>query len=341
MSDFKAILAALADGAALDDAQATVAFEHLLSGEAAEAEIAAFLMALRVRGEAIGEIVAGAKVLRAAATPIPDVGDVVDTCGTGGDGADTFNISTAAAIVAAAAGARVAKHGNRAVSSKSGSSDVLAALGVNVAANPETVARCVREAGVGFLFAPSHHAAMRHVAGARKVLGLRTIFNMIGPLTNPAGARFQVLGVYAERLLEPMAHALQALGAQTAWVVHGSDGLDELTTTGDSHVAQLKDGAVTRFTLSPGDAGLPTAAPGDLAGGGPQHNAAILRAIFAGEAGPARDIVVLNAGAALAVSGRATDLADGARQAGAALDAGRAVKTLEALVALSNSEMSS
>jgi anthranilate phosphoribosyltransferase len=261
---------------------------------------------------------------------------VVDTCGTGGDAAGTFNISTAAALVAAAAGAKVAKHGNRAVSSKSGSSEVLAALGVNIEAKPDTVARCIDVAGVGFLYAPAHHAAMRHVAGARKALGLRTIFNMIGPLANPAGARRQLLGVYDPALLRPMAAALKELGAVRALVVHGSDGLDEITTTGPTRVAALADGEITELKITPEAVNIERADLADLKGGGPEDNAAAIRALLEGAPGPYRDIVVVNAGAALQVAELADTWEDGVAAAQAAIDDGRARETLRLLVETSN-----
>lgn len=336
MSALRPILAALAEGRALSEAEALAAFSAIMDGEAEEAQIGGFLMALRLRGETIAEITAGARALRARALTVAAPPEAIDTCGTGGDGAGTFNISTAAALVAAGAGAVVAKHGNRAVSSKSGSAEVLAALGVNVEATPQVVARCLKEAGVGFLFAPSHHAAMRRVAAARRALGLRTIFNMIGPLANPAGARRQLLGVYDRGLVRPMAEALLALGAERAWVVHGSDGLDELTTTGPSHAAILADGVIEERTITPEEAGLARARPEALRGGDPSANAAAITALLAGAPGAFRDIVVLNAAAALVAAGRAGELAQGAALARQAIDSGAAKQALAVLVAVSN-----
>ena len=336
MTQLQPTLAALAEGRALTGVEAETAFNLLMDGAASDAEIAAFLMALRVRRESIDEIAAGARVLRARATPVTTSHDVIDTCGTGGDGASTHNISTAAAIVAAAAGARVAKHGNRAVSSKSGSSQVLAELGVNIEASPDVVARCIDVVGVGFLYAPAHHSAMRHVAGARKALGLRTVFNMIGPLSNPAGAKRQLLGVYDKALLVPMAEALRALGATSAWIVHGRDGLDELTTTEVSDVAALRDGQITMMEVTPESVGLTRAPLSDLAGGEPAENAAMIRAILHGERNAVRDIVVLNAAAALVVANLAEDLHAGIERAATAIDDGHANATLERLVAVSN-----
>lgn len=336
MNDLKSLLGQLAAGRTLSSSEADTAFAALMDGAADDAQIGAFLMALKMRGETIDEIVAGARALRARAQPVDAPNDVIDTCGTGGDGASTFNISTAAALVAAGAGARVAKHGNRAVSSKSGSSQVLAALGVDIEAGAEVAARCIREVGVGFLYAPAHHAAMRHVAAARRSLGMRSVFNLLGPLSNPAGASGQLLGVYAADLVEPMAKALNRLGTARAWVVHGEDGLDELTTTGLTHVVSLREGALSRFTVTPENVGLPRARLEDLAGGGPERNAAAILSLLEGAEGPFRDITVLNAGAALVVAGHAAELREGVALATAAIDSGRAQAALSALVALSN-----
>ena len=335
MSALQPILARLADGARLSRDEADAAFTLLMDGDAGDVEIAAFLMALRVRGESIDEIAAGARALRARATKVDADDDVVDTCGTGGAWS-TVNVSTAAAIVAAGAGAKVAKHGNRTATRKSGSADVLEALGVNLEANPETVARCVREAGVGFLFAPAHHSAMRHVGPARKALGVRTIFNLIGPLSNPAGAKRQLLGVSRREAVKPMAEALGQLGASHAWVVHGEDGLDEITTTGRTFVAALENGKVREFAVTPKDAKLAKASADDLAGGAPMENAARIRGVLEGEPGPSRDIIVLNAGAALHVAGRAPDLRSGVEACQTAIDDGRAKTALARLVALSH-----
>lgn len=336
MSDLKPILAILADGATLTASQADLAFARLMDGDANDTEIAAFLMALRVRGETIDEIAAGARALRERALKADlgdlDLDEVIDTCGTGGDAAGTYNISTAAALVAAGAGVKVAKHGNRAVSSKSGSAEVLAALGVNLEATPAAVAQCVREAGVGFLFAPAHHAAMRNVAGARQALGIRTIFNIVGPLSNPAGAKRQLLGVYDARLVRPMAEALAQLGTTKAWVVHGHDGLDEITTTAATTVAQLDNGVITQFEISPEDVGLARATPEALAGGDPDENAQAIRDLLDGAASAFRDIVVFNAGAALVVSGKASELRIGVKAAEDAIDDGRAKTALAGLV---------
>lgn len=335
MSKLQPYLARLAEGGPLSAEEADAAFRILMEGEAVEAEITAFLMALRVRGETIDEIAAGARALRARAKRVDAGDDVIDTCGTGGAWS-TFNVSTAAAIVAAGAGAKVAKHGNRTSTRKSGSADVLAVLGVNLEAEPEEVARCIREAGVGFLFAPAHHSAMRHVGPARRTLGVRTIFNLIGPLSNPAGAKRQLLGVSRREAVRPMAEALAQLGAERAWVVHGEDGLDEITTTGKTFLAVVENGKVRELTITPKDAKLPTAKREDLAGGSPQENAERLQAMLEGEAGPMRDIVALNAGAALVVAGLAPDLKRGVEASFHAVDSGRAKVALAKLVELSH-----
>ncbi|GEO81639.1 anthranilate phosphoribosyltransferase [Pararhodospirillum oryzae] len=334
--DLKPLIGMVATGRPLNEADATRAFEAIMSGGATPAQIGAFLMALRVRGETVEEITAAARIMRAKATPIDAPANALDLVGTGGDAAGTYNISTAAALVTAACGVPIAKHGNRAASSKSGSADVLAALGVNLDADMAVIERCIREIGIGFMFAQRHHSAMKHVAPVRVELGTRTVFNLLGPLANPAGARYQVLGVFAEPWLEPLAEVLGRLGAERAWVVHGSDGLDEITTTGDTLVAEYRAGAVRRFRLSPTDAGLPLARPEDLKGGDPTYNAEALRAVLDGQPGPYRDIVLLNAAAALVVAGRAEAIPDGVTQAAGAIDSGAARSTLERLILLTN-----
>lgn len=336
MSAFTPFLHQAASGAPLSRRDMRAAMDLLLSGAVGDVEAAGFLMALRARGETVDEIAAAAQAMRETALKVPAPDGAIDTCGTGGDGAGTFNVSTAAAIVAAGAGARVAKHGNKAASSKSGSAEVLEALGVRIAIGPERIARCIAEAGVGFMFAAVHHRAVAHVASVRKALGVRTLFNALGPLSNPAGVKRQLMGVYSADLVEPLARALLQLGAVRAWVVHGADGLDELTTTGRSFVAEVIDGAVRTFTVSPADAGLPEAAPDALKGGEPSDNAEALRRLLAGEPSAYRDIVVLNAAAALMVADRASDLKEGAAMAAAAIDEGRARAALDRLVAISN-----
>lgn len=332
---FKPLLAKLVDGRVLSSEEAHAFFAACLRGEPTPAQVAAAVTALRVRGETVEEIAAFATAMRDAALTLDHPYDVIDTCGTGGDGQHTFNISTAAALVLAGAGLKVAKHGNRALSSKSGSSDVLAALGVNLAATPQQQRRSLDEAGIAFLFAPAYHGAMRHVGPVRAEIGFRTVFNLLGPLSNPAGARRQVMGVYDPRLLEPLAEVLGRLGSARAWTVHGQ-GLDELTTTGPTEVAEWKDGAVRRFTVTPADAGLPAARIEDLRGGDAEENAAALRALLDGAPGAYRDVVLLNAAAALIVGDRAADLGQGAELAAAVIDDGRAATALARLVESTN-----
>ena len=332
---FKPLLAKLVDGRILSADEAHAFFAACLRGEPTPAQVAAAVTALRIRGETVEEIAAFATAMREAARTLDHPYDAIDTCGTGGDGQHTFNISTAAALVLAGAGLKVAKHGNRAMSSKSGSSDVLSVLGVNLQAGPEQQRRSLDEAGIAFLFAPAYHGAMRHVGPVRAEIGFRTVFNLLGPLSNPAGARRQVMGVYDPRLLEPLAEVLGRLGATRAWTVHGQ-GLDELTTTGETEVAEWKDGAVRRFTVTPEEAGLPRADLDDLRGGDAEENALALRALLDGATGAYRDIVLLNAAAALVVADRAADLAEGAAQAAAVIDDGRAAKALADLVEATN-----
>jgi anthranilate phosphoribosyltransferase len=336
MSDaFKPLLARLADGATLTEEDAADFFAACLRGEPSPAQIAAAVTAMRLRGETVGEITASARALRAAAMSLEHPYEVIDTCGTGGDGLHTLNISTAAALVAAGAGVKVAKHGNRAMSSRSGSSDALAALGVNVAASLEQSRRALDEAGICFLFAPAHHGAMRHVLPVRQELGFRTIFNLLGPLSNPAGAQRQVLGVYDIRWVEPLARVLGALGSKRAWTVHGQ-GLDELTTTGPSQVAEWRDGGVRLFTITPEAVGLPRASLADLQGGDPEVNAQAIRDLLAGRKTAYRDVVLLNTAAALLVSDTVETLREGVEVAAAAIDDGRAQGALDRLVKASN-----
>ncbi len=336
MSGLKEFLPRLATGASLTQSEAEAAFQVIMSGEATPAQIGAFLMALRVRGETVDEIAAAATIMRAKATKVTAPDGAIDTCGTGGDASGTFNISTGAALVVAACGVPVAKHGNRAATSKSGSADVLGALGVNLDAETAQVEAAMREANIGFLMAPRHHSAMRHVGPVRTELGTRTIFNLLGPLSNPAGAKRQLLGVFAEQWLEPLATVLGRLGAERAMIVHGADGLDEITTTGVTHVAEYKDGTVTRYDVTPEDAGLPRAHADDLKGGDADHNAQVIRDMLDGRAGAYRDIVRLNAAAALMVAGRAATLKDGAALAASAIDSGKAKATLAHLAEISN-----
>ena len=308
----------------------------IMSGEATPSQIGAFLMGMRVKGETAGEIAAAVSILREKMVRVDAPENAVDIVGTGGDGAETLNISTAACLVVAATGTPVAKHGNRAVSSKSGASDVLSALGIKLDLAPEAISRCIKEAGIGFMFAPMHHPAMKHVGPARAEMGVRTLFNLLGPQSNPAGVRRYLLGVYDRRWVEPVAAALQANRAVAAWVVHGADGLDELSTTGPSFVAQIKGGDLRSFEVTPEDAGLKRGRLEDLKGGDPAHNAAALRALLDGYHSPYRDVVLLNAAAALVVADRAEDLRTGVRLAAEAIDSGRAKATLDTLVSVSN-----
>ncbi|PIW29987.1 MAG: anthranilate phosphoribosyltransferase [Rhodospirillales bacterium CG15_BIG_FIL_POST_REV_8_21_14_020_66_15] len=337
MSDaLKPFLAKAADGAALTAREAEDAFAVIMSGEATSAQIAGLLMALRVRGETVDEITGAVRAMRAKMLPVSAPAGAIDVVGTGGDGSGTFNVSTGAALVVAGCGVPVAKHGNRALSSKSGAADVLTALGVNLDADLPLVERAIAEAGIGFLMAPRHHSAMKHVMPARVEMGVRTIFNILGPLSNPAGVTRQFTGVFARRWVEPLAQVLKNLGCEACWVVHGEDGLDELTTTGASYVAELKDGTVRTFTVTPADAGLPTARPEDLKGGSPEVNAQAIRDLLAGKAGAYRDIVLFNAAASLVVAGKTQDLESGAALAARAIDDGAAQRALERLVAITN-----
>jgi anthranilate phosphoribosyltransferase len=307
----------------------------IMRGEATAAQIGGFLVALRMKGETVDEIAGFVRAMRHNAVRCPVTVPVIDIVGTGGDHAGTFNISTTTAFVVAGAGGAVAKHGNRGVSSKSGAADVLSSLGLNLELTPPEVAACVERAKVGFLFAQAFHPAMKHVGPVRREMGVRTVFNLLGPMTNPAGTKRLVVGVYDRKWCLPLADALSRLGTEKAWVVHGSDGLDEVTTTGPTHVASWDGNALTEFDIFPADAGLPTSAPADIKGGDATENAAILRRILGGEKGPKRDIVVLNAAVALVVAGIASDIPDGARRAQAALDSGKALDALETLLAVS------
>lgn len=335
-TDLKGFIGQLGQGRPLSRSQAEQAFSIMMSGEATPAQIGGFLMAMRVRGETIDEITGAVAVMRDKMTRIQAPANAIDVCGTGGDQVGTLNISTAVAFVCAACDVPVAKHGNRAASSKSGAADVLTALGVNIDAKVETIERALAEVGTTFMWAQKHHSAMRHVGPSRVELGTRTIFNIMGPLSNPAGVRRQLLGVFAEQWLEPMAQVLKNLGSEHAWVVHGGDGLDELTTTTVSHVCELKNGAIRRFEISPSDLGLATARMADIKGGDPAENARAIRALFDGEVGPYRDIVLLNAGAALVVADRVKDIKDGIQMAAEAIDFARARKVLEELIRVTN-----
>jgi anthranilate phosphoribosyltransferase len=336
MTELKTLLGLAASGKALTEKQAEEAFDIMMSGNATPAQMGGFLMALRVRGETVEEITGAARAMRGKAVRIEAPDGAMDVVGTGGDGAGTFNVSTTTAFVVAGAGVPVAKHGNRAISSRSGAADVLTALGVNIDCDFALIARAVREAGVGFMMAPRHHGAMRHVGGTRVELGTRTVFNILGPLTNPAFVKRQLVGTFARQWVEPMARTLGNLGSERAWVVHGSDGLDELTLTGPSYVAELKDGAVNTFEVAPEDAGLKRAAAEDLKGADGPANAIRIRALLTGERGPLRDIVLYNAAAALMVAGRAAHLKQGVALAAESIDKGRAAAAMEKLIAISN-----
>jgi anthranilate phosphoribosyltransferase len=317
--------------------EAAAAMTEIMDGRAVPAQIAGLLIALAMKGERPSEVVGLARVMRAKATPLSaPPGEVFDTCGTGGDRAHTFNVSTVAALVVAACGVRVAKHGNRSVSSRCGSADLFEALGVNITAPPAAVERCLHSAGIAFFFAPTFHPSMRHAGPTRKELGVRTAFNLLGPLTNPAGAARQLVGVPRPELTELVARSLGLLGSARAWVVHGADGLDEISTTGYTKISEYRDGAVNTFYLHPADVGLPKASPESLRGGDAADNARTARAILDGQSGPARDIVLLNAGASLLIAGAASNVRDGIARAAGALDSGAARQVLERMTALSN-----
>jgi anthranilate phosphoribosyltransferase len=334
---FPALIEKLRKQEDLTTQEAAAAMAAIMKGEAAAAQIAGLLVGLGMKGERPSELVGFARTMRENALQITaPAGAVFDTCGTGGDRAGTFNISTAAALVLAACGMRIAKHGNRSVSSQCGSADVLEALGVNIQATPAVVEQCLAEVGVAFLFAPTFHPAMKHAAQARKDLGVRTAFNLLGPLTNPARPSRQIVGVPRPELTELLARSLSLLGAERAWVVHGADGLDELSTTGYTKVSESRGDAVQTFYVHPADFGLAKATPESLKGGDAPTNAAIVRAVLGGEKGPQRDVVLLNAGAALFVAGEADTVATGIARAAAAIDAGRAAQVLDQLIRVSN-----
>jgi anthranilate phosphoribosyltransferase len=329
-------LARLLDGRDLTRSEAREVMDQIMRGEATAAQIGAFLIAMRIKRETPDEIAGCAEAMRAHVLSVhPKRRDLVDTAGTGGDGARTFNISTTAALVAAAAGAGVAKHGNRAVSSASGSADVLEALGFDLEQPAERIERSIDELGFGFLFAPSHHPAMRYAAPVRRELGMRTVFNVLGPLTNPAGARAQIVGVYAPELVPTLAAVLAQLGAERAFVVHGADGIDELSPTGPNLVCEVVEGSVRQREIDPLDLGIPRCAPSDLAGDSPEDNARTVHEIFAGAPGPRRDAVVLNAAGAIAAAGHATDLHEGLALASEAIDSGAAALRLDQLATFS------
>tara|TARA_R100001591_G_scaffold19480_9_gene26639 strand:+ start:46845 stop:47882 length:1038 start_codon:yes stop_codon:yes gene_type:complete len=320
----------------LSEQQMTAAMRMIMTGKATDAQIGGFLIGLQMKGETITEIAAAASVMRELATPVYVTGEhVIDTCGTGGDGASSFNVSTASAFVVAAAGAKVAKHGNRSVSSTSGSADVLETAGVNLELTPEQVAHCVETTGVGFMFAQRHHGAMKHTVGPRREMGVRTIFNLLGPLTNPAKAKHQVMGVFDKKWVEPIAQVLQKLGSKHVMVVHAEDGMDEISIGADTFVAELKDGVISTYTIKPEDFVMQRTDISQLTVSNAQQSLDIIKHVFAGEPGPARDIVVLNAGAAIYTADLADSLAEGVRQAKHFIDNGIAHQKLDALITCS------
>ncbi len=331
-------IAKVVGGKDLTESEMIAVMDQIMEGRATGSQIGGFLVALRMKGETVEEVSGAAKVMRKKCTPIPlsnGGGSLVDTCGTGGDGAGTFNVSTTAAFVVAGAGVKVAKHGNRSVSSQCGSADLIEALGVSLELSPEQVGRCIEEAGIGFMFAPGLHPAMKHAIGPRKELALRTVFNILGPLTNPAGAGVQIIGVYDRALVEPLARVLGRLGSQSAFVVHGADGLDEVSISGPTHMARLKNGEVSTMTFSPAQVGLAAAPLEQIAGGDAAQNKELTLAILQGESGARRDMVLLNAAAALTAAGKASDMGEGVALAVRSIDSGAALAKLEALRELS------
>jgi anthranilate phosphoribosyltransferase len=333
---FKALIGKVATGATLAREEAANAFEQMMSGEATPSQMGALLMALRVRGETVDEITGAVSAMRAKMLRVTAPPDAIDVVGTGGDASGSYNISTCAAFIVAGAGVPVAKHGNRALSSRSGAADVLTALGVKIDLSPDWIAHCIRDAGIGFMFAPAHHPAMKNVAATRVELGTRTIFNLLGPLSNPAGVRRQMIGVFSKQWTQPLAQVLKNLGAERVWVVHGSDGLDEVTTSGPTSVAALEDGVVRTFEISPAEVGLPTVKPDVLRGGDAAANAEALRGVLEGKNTAFRDVALFNAAAALVVAGKAQTLKEGVHLAAQSVDSGEAEGRLDRLIAVSN-----
>jgi anthranilate phosphoribosyltransferase len=335
MDAFKPFIALAASGTPLSRADAERAFTMMMSGEATPSQIGGFLMALRVRGETVDELAGAVATMRAKMLPVAAPSHAIDIVGTGGDGSGSYNVSTTAAFVVASSGVPVAKHGNRALSSKSGSADVLKALGINLELDAKSISRCIDEAGIGFMFAPAHHSAMKHVGPSRVELGTRTIFNLLGPLSNPAGVKRQLLGVFSPDWLLPIAETLRDLGSENVWVVHG-DGMDEITTTGETKIVTLEDGAIGHMTLKPEEFGFKRVTKAELVGGDAEHNATALRGVLASIRGPYRDIVLMNSAAGLVIAGQADDLHSGIALATQLIDNGAALATLEKLVAVSN-----
>ena len=336
MDDLKSIIGKVATGATLSRDEAATAFDAMMSGEATPSQMGGLLMALRVRGETVDEITGAVAAMRGKMLKVQAPADAVDVVGTGGDGSGSVNVSTCASFIVAGSGVPVAKHGNRALSSRSGSADVLASLGVKIDLSPDAVGRCIREAGIGFMFAPAHHPAMKNVGPTRVELATRTIFNLLGPLSNPAGVKRQMVGVFSKQWVQPLAQVLKNLGSEAAWVVHGSDGLDEITLTGPTSVAALENGNIRTFEVTPEDAGLARSPQGSLKGGDADANAAALRGVLEGKPGAYRDVALLNAAAALIVAGKAKDLKEGVAIGTKTLDSGAAAAKLKQLVAVSN-----
>jgi anthranilate phosphoribosyltransferase len=334
--DFKALIAKAATGASLTREEAARGFDRMMSGEATPSQMGALLMALRVRGETVDEITGAVTVMREKMLRVAAPPDAIDVVGTGGDASGSYNISTCAAFIVAGAGVPVAKHGNRALSSRSGAADVLAALGVKIELPPDGVGRCIREAGIGFMFAPAHHPAMKNVGPTRVELGTRTIFNLLGPLSNPAGVKRQMVGVFSRQWIEPLANVLRNLGSESAWVVHGSDGLDEITSAGPTYVAALENGGVRTFEIAPEDVGVARAMPDMLRGGDAEQNARALLDVLRGKKGAFRDVALMNAAAGLVVAGRAKDLKQGFALAAKSIDSGEAEGRLDRLIGVSN-----
>ncbi|MBN8982244.1 MAG: anthranilate phosphoribosyltransferase [Rhizobiales bacterium] len=336
MDDLKTIIGKVATGASLTREEAADAFDRVMSGEATPSQLGGLLMALRVRGETVDEITGAVSAMRAKMLTVKAPADAVDIVGTGGDGSGSVNVSTCASFIVAGAGVPVAKHGNRALSSKSGAADVLGALGVKVDITPEQVSKCIAETGIGFMFAPTHHPAMKNVGPTRVELATRTIFNLLGPLSNPAGVKRQMVGVFSKHWVQPLAQVLKNLGAESVWVVHGSDGLDEITLTGPTHVAALEKGNIRTFDVTPEDGGLPRADGAELKGGDAQANAKALSAVLQGKPSAYRNVALLNAAAAFIVAGKAKDLKEGVALGTKSLDSGSAAEKLNLLVAVSN-----
>ena len=336
MADLKAAIAKVASGLPLTREESRSAFDVMMSGDATPSQIAGLLMALRVRGETVDEITGAVEIMREKMLRVSAPSDAIDIVGTGGDASGSFNISTCAAFIAAGAGLKIAKHGNRALSSRSGAADVLMALGVKIDITPDRVSACIDSAGLGFMFAPAHHASMKHVGPTRVELGTRTIFNLLGPLSNPAGARRQVTGVFAKTWVKPLAHVLQNLGSEACWICHGEGGMDEIVPSGTTWISELKDGEIHSFEITPEAVGIKRSMPADLTGGDAEHNAKALRAVLDGKACAFADAALMTAGAALVVSGRATDLSAGIITASRALTSGAAAEVVTRLVEVSN-----